>query len=453
MSIGIVASDATAGVEHNYAARTPSSGSTWSDALDVFPYGVSGQAKIVSPHPIFVESARGSRVTDVDGRDYVDLLMGAGPLLIGHSHPDVVAAIQRQVAKMTNPMMPTRLSLDYARRLQDHMPYLERLRFTNTGSEATRSAVRVARAATGRTKIAKFEGNYHGSDDWALVSTHVTSPQGSRLRPEAVVDYAGMSPRLADEVVVLPFNQAEAAVAMLDEHGPDLAAVILEPVAFSSGGGVPAERGFVRAVREAADKHGIVLIFDEVLCALRLGLGGAPSYLGVVPDLAAAGKAIGGGMPLALFGGRQDLMEATLGPGAGDRRIFQSGTFTENPVSIVAGAATLTVLETTDALMRADTAAEAIRRGLRDVFARHGVPAAVNGVASIIQMHAGVESVQDRRDVLDGDIELTRKILLGMTAGGVLWPPVHPAVTSGAHTDRDVDRVLSVFDGVLAKLA
>ena len=453
MSIGIVENKATTSVEQNYAGRTPASGRTWSEALDVFPHGVSGQAKIVSPHPIFVESALGSHVTDVDGRSYVDLLMGAGPLLIGHSHPDVVAAIQQQIAKLTNPMMPTRLSLDYARRLQDHMPYLERLRFTNTGSEATRSAVRVARAATGRTKIAKFEGNYHGSDDWALVSTHVASPRGPRLRPEAVVDYAGMSPRLVDEIVVLPFNEAAATTALLDEHGPDLAAVIMEPVAFSSGGGVPAELGFVRAVREAADKHGIVLIFDEVLCAFRLGLGGAPSYLGVVPDLAAAGKAVGGGMPLALFGGRRDLMEATLGPGAGDRRIFQSGTFTENPVSIVSGAATLTVLETTDALARADGTAESIRQGLSDIFARHGIPAAVNGIASIIQMHAGVESVRDRRDVLAGDIELTRKILLGMTAGGVLWPPVHPAVTSGAHTQQDVDRVLSVFDDVLSQLA
>ena len=440
-------------MDHEYARRTPTSGRTWLDALDVFPQGVSGQAKVVSPHPIFVESACGAHVTDVDGRDYVDLLMGAGPLLIGHSHPDVVAAVQCQVAKMTNPMMPTRLSLDYARRLQDHMPYLERLRFTNTGSEATRSAVRVARAATGRTKIAKFEGNYHGSDDWALVSAHAASPRGPRLRPEPVVDYAGMSPRLIDEIVVLPFNETEASRGLLEEHGPDLAAVILEPVAFSSGGGVPAERGFVRAVREAADKHGIVLIFDEVLCAFRLGLGGAPSYLGVVPDLAAAGKAIGGGMPLALFGGRRELMEATLGPGAGERRIFQSGTFTENPVSIAAGAATLSVLETTDALSRADETAGAIRRGLRDIFSNHRVPAAVNGVASIIQIHAGVESVRNRRDVLAGDIELTRRILLGMTAGGVLWPPVHPAVTSGAHTDDDVDRVLSVFDDVLSQLA
>ena len=146
-------------------------------------------------------------------------------------------------------------------------------------------------------------------------------------------------------------------------------------------------------------------------------------------------------------------MEETLGPDAGDRRVFQSGTFTENPVSIVAGAATLSVLETTDALARADWTAEAIRRGLRDIFFRHGIPAAVNGVASIIQMHAGVESVRDRRDVLAGDIELTRRILLGMTAGGVLWPPVHPAVTSGAHTDDDVDRILSVFDDVLSQLA
>lgn len=444
---------ATAGqARQAYHSRTPSSRELWTRACGVFPQGVSGQAKFFAPYPVFVERAKGAVITDVDGQDYVDLLMGGGPLLLGHGHPAVVAAVHTQLDRMVNPMMPNRGSLEYAERLRGHMPHLERLRFANTGSEATRSAVRVARAATGRTKIAKFEGNYHGSDDTFLVSAHSEHLAGTAERPEPVLDYAGMSTRLLHEVIVLPYNDIENATAMIAEHGDELAAVIMEPVAFSSGGGVPATAEFARAIRAVTAKHGIVLIFDEVLCALRLGLAGAPAYLGVVPDLVAIGKALGGGMPLAAFGGRADLMEAVLGQGAGSRKIFQSGTFTENPLSIAAGQASLTVLETTDALERADTAGEALRTGLREVFTRNEFTAAVTGVGSIIQIHAGVKSVDNRRTMLAGDRGLTGSIMLGCIGHGVLWPPIHPAVTSSAHEPSHIDRVLDAVDAVLAAM-
>jgi glutamate-1-semialdehyde 2,1-aminomutase len=196
-----------------------------------------------------------------------------------------------------------------------------------------------------------------------------------------------------------------------------------------------------------------VLIFDEVLCALRLGLAGAPAYLGVTPDLVCIGKALGGGMPLAAFGGSAELMDATLGPAAGSRKIFQSGTFTENPVSVAAGAASLTVLETEDALGRADAAGERLRSGLRTVLSGHGLAAAVTGVGSIAQVHLGIAEVRNRRDVLAGDLARTAELLLGCVTDGVLWPPVHPAVTSSEHTDADVDRVLDVVDGVLGRMS
>ncbi|MEO3826259.1 aspartate aminotransferase family protein [Actinomadura sp. B10D3] len=435
-----------------YRETTPASRELWERAGGLFPQGVSGQAKFFAPYPVFVDHARGATVTDVDGRRYVDLLMGAGPLLLGHGHPAVLAAVHAQLDRMVNPMMPNRASLEFAERLRGHMPHLERIRFANTGSEATRSAVRVARAATGRTLIAKFEGNFHGSDDAFLVSTHSTEPAGTPERPEPVLDYAGLPPRLLDEVIVLPYNDAAATVEIIAAHADRLAAVIMEPVAFSSGGGVPATRRFARAVREITRRHGIVLIFDEVLCGLRLGLGGAPGYLGVVPDLVAIGKALGAGLPLSAFGGRADLMEATLGAGAGDRKIFQSGTFTENPLSIAAGHASLTVLETEDALERADAAGEALRTGLREVFARHGVQAAITGVGSIVQMHTGIAEVQDRRAVLAGDRALTGAVMLGGVARGVLWPPVHPAVTSSEHRRSHVDRVLDAVDRTLTDL-
>lgn len=432
-----------------YSRRTPGSHALWVRASEILPQGVSGAAKWFAPYPVFLRSAGGSRVTDVDGNEYVDLLMGAGPILLGHGHPAVVRAVREQVAQMTNPMMPVERSIELAERIRGHMPYLERLRFVNTGSEATRSAVRVARAVTGRRKIAKCEGNFHGSDDTFMVSTHTRALEGPDDRPLPVVDYAGMTPDVADDVVLLPYNEPEAALAVLREQAHELAAVIMEPVAFSSGGGVPATREFARAVRDATAANGIVLIFDEVLCAYRMGLAGAPGYLGVAPDLATIGKAVGGGMPLGAFGGRADLMEAALGEDAGPRKVFQSGTFTENPVSVAAGMAVLDVLENEPALERADRAGALLREGLQAALDARGMPAAVTGTRSIIQVHMGAEYVHNRRDVVRSDLEATAAFLLGMVAHGVLWPPVHPAVTSSAHTDEDVEQILDAARAVL----
>lgn len=434
--------------EAAYLARRDGSHALWERARGVFPQGVSGAAKWFSPYPVFIRSAAGAHVEDVDGNRYVDLLMGAGPMLFGHGHPRIVEAVREQVARMTNPMMPTERGIELAERIRGHMPYLERLRFVNTGSEATRSAIRVARAATGRGLIAKCEGNFHGSDDAFLVSTHTRAAIGPDDRPEAVVDYEGMAPGLTDTVLVLPYNRPEAAVALIEEHAAELAAVIMEPVSFSSGGGVPATREFAAAVRAATERNGIALVFDEVLCAYRLGLAGAPAYLGVTPDLATIGKAIGGGMPLGAFGGREDLMEAALGSAA-EHRIFQSGTFTENPVAVAAGLAALDVLESEPILERADEAGRLLRDGLAAAFEEHDVVAAVTGEGSVLQVHIGAREIGNRRDVLRADGEATRRFLLAMVAAGVLWPPVHPAVTSSAHDAESVETVLAAARAVL----
>lgn len=433
--------DADSRIEAAYTAETRRSYAAWTKALEIFPSGVSGNAKFFAPYPVFVGRAEGSRLWDLDDNEYVDLLMGAGPLLLGHAHPRIVEAI-RDAARLINPMMPTTAGAALAERIRDHMPYLERLRFTNTGSEATRTAVRIARAVTGRRLVVKAEGNYHGADDVFLVSAHTGQPAGSEARPEPVVDYAGASPGVADEVVIIPFNDAEAASRIIDERRDDIAAVIVEPVAFSSGGGIAATPAYVQGLRAVTARHGIVLIFDEVVCAYRMGLAGAPAYLGATPDLATIGKAIGGGLPLAAVGGRADLMEAALGLDAGSSRVFQSGTFTENPLSVAAGHAALDVLETEPVLEVADRVAERIRVGLRKAFDEAGVDVAITGRASLFQVHFGRREVLTRRDVLAGDPAATRRFLLAMTALGVLWPPGHPAITSGAHTDADADVVL-----------
>jgi len=430
-----------------YCAGHKESQRLWERARGVLPGGVSGAAKFYAPFPVFLSTAHGARARDVDGNDYIDLLMGAGPMLLGHGHPRVLEAVREQLGAMTNPMLPTELSIELAERMRGHMPYLERLRFTNTGSEATRSAVRVARAVTGRPLVAKCEGAFHGSDDMFLVSAHTRAVAGSEDRPLPVLDYPGLQPGVQESVLVLPYNDPQAAARLIAEHANALACVIVEPVAFSSGGGVPATVEFAQALRKACSRHDVLLIFDEVLCAYRLGLAGASSWLGVTPDLAAIGKAIGGGMPLAAFGGRAQLMEAAL---AQDEPIFQSGTFTENPVAMAAGLAVLDVLESEPVLERADRTGELLRAGLHELLAARGVTAAVTGTASIAQVHVGVERVENRRDVLRADAQATRMLQLAMVAEGVLWPPGHPALTSGAHTERDIERVMATAETVLS---
>jgi glutamate-1-semialdehyde 2,1-aminomutase len=436
-----------------FLARTPGSRVLHERGANVMPRGVSGAAKYYSPYPVFLASADGDSVTDVDGKRYIDLLMGAGPMLLGHGHPRVVDAIREQAGRMTSVMSPHDGSIRFAERLRGHMPYLELMRFTNTGSEATRTAIRIARAATGRTLIVKCEGGFHGSDDAFLVSAHSALLSGTDQRPEPVLDYAGLPERLLDETVLIPYNDPQSATTILDELGDRVAAVIIEPVAFSSGGGIPGTPEFARALREATERHGSILIFDEVLCALRMGLAGAPAYLGVDPDLSTIGKAIGGGLPLGAIGGRAALLEATLGVDAGDRQIFQSGTFTENPLSIAAGTAALDVLESEPVLERANAAGERIRCGLREAFASSDTPATITGTRSIFQVHIGATSVENRRDVLGSDMASTRAFLLAMVTQGVLWPPIHPALTSGAHSEESADHVVAGARAVLERLS
>ncbi len=456
MAVRDSSAEITARALQRYRAGRGGSERLWEQARGVLPGGVSGAAKWYAPFPVFIASAQGAHAIDVDGNEYIDLLMGAGPMLLGHGHPRVLEAIRGQLDTMTNPMLPTPLSIELAQRIRGHMPYMERLRFANTGSEATRSAVRVARAVTGRGLVAKCEGAFHGSDDVFLVSAHARATPGSDERPQPVVDCPGLLPGIEQNVLVLPYNDPAAATELIARHAGELACVIVEPVAFSSGGGMPATPQFARALREATARHGVVLIFDEVLCAYRLGLEGAPAWLGVTPDLAALGKALGGGMALAAFGGRADLMEAALGapddeePAHPDGQIFQSGTFTENPLAMAAGLAVLDVLESEPILAQADRTGELLRAGLREQFVAYGVRAAVTGMASIAQVHLGIERARNRRDVLRADTQATHAFQLAMVAGGVLWPPGHPAVTSGAHSEADVEKAIATVKTVLS---
>ena len=437
-------------VEALYRERTPGSSVSWRESGGVLPMGVSGAAKFYEPYPVVLSGGRGGHVTDVDGNDYADYLMGAGSSLLGHCHPEVVRAVRQQIGRLATVLAPTPVEARFAERLRSLMPYLERLRFANTGSEAVRTALRAARAFTGKTRYGKFEGNFHGSDDYFLVSSGSRQVAGPARRPRPVMDSAGVPPRIADEVLLLPYNDAKNAAALIEAHAGELAAVVMEPVAFSTGGAVVADRRFAAAVRELTTRHGIVLIFDEVVTGLRLGVGGAPEYLCVTPDLSCLGKAIGGGLPLSAMGGRADIMEAVLGPSAqaGGTRIFHSGTFTGNPLSLAAGMAVLDVLEREPVLEHIDRLAARLISSLQEVLDSHGV-GHMTGFGSIFQLHFTETPPSNRREVLAGDPVLTAAVLLGLCAHGVLWPPVHPGVVSYGHTEADIDRLAEVLDTVM----
>ncbi len=437
-------------IEALYRGRTARSNARWKQGAGVLPMGVSGAAKYYEPYPVMLVSGRGGQVTDVDGNDYVDFLMGAGSSLLGHCHPAVTAAVREQIGQLATVLAPTSLEARFAERLRQLMPYLERIRFANTGSEAVRTALRAARAFTGKTRYGKFEGNYHGSDDYFLVSGGSRILAGSPHRPQPVFDSAGVPGRIAEEILLLPYNDAEHTVSLISENASELAAVVMEPMAFSTGGAVVADRHFAKAVREITRQHNIVLIFDEVVTGLRLGTAGAPGYLDVTPDLSCLGKAIGGGLPLSALGGRADIMESVLGPSAHARgtRIFHSGTFTGNPLSLAAGMAVIDVLEREPVLEHLDVLGARLLSALQEVLDSHGM-GHMTGFGSIFQLHFTDAPPRNRREILAGDHDLLSTVLLGMCAHGILWPPVHPGVVAYGHAESDIDHAATALDTVL----
>jgi glutamate-1-semialdehyde 2,1-aminomutase len=415
---------------------------------------VSRSAEYFRPYPVYLRRAKGAVVWDVDGNEYVDLVMGGGPNILGHRNPAVLGAVRSQIENMVQSLAPSELAAQLAARLQQHMSHMQRVRFTVTGSEAVRTALRVARAATGRTMIAKFEGHYHGSDDAVLWSANAVSLEGVPESPIPVADSAGTVPSLPNDVLVLPFNDSVATKALLSEYGPQLAAVVMEPVGFSSGGGVPASPDLAQMVREETARNGSLLIFDEVATGLRLGLAGAAAYLGVTPDLTCIGKGISGGFPIGAVGGRADLMDAWLDPArAADPQVFQSGTFAANPVSLSAGLAIIAVLETEPVLERINKLAATLRDGLEELFSTYGIQASTVGRGSIFQVHFSASPPQNRREILAADRQLLHLFYLGHLARGVYWPPVHSAALSYAHDPGHVDQVLSVSSEVVRSMA
>jgi glutamate-1-semialdehyde 2,1-aminomutase len=431
--------------------KTPASHELHRQASRVLSGGVSSHFK--AWQPFYVRDAKGSRLVDVDGNEYVDLIMGFGPNLLGHSPEVVIDAVREAIGRGTSLAIATPFEVELAQTIARLVPSMEQMRFVASGTEATMTALRAARAYTGRTKVARFEGHWHGQHDWALVST--ADVGADEWAPTPVPDGAGIPSSVLEETVVLPWNDADTVAPLVRGAADDLAAVILEPVPFSNIGGVEPNHEFMRALRELTRDRGILLIFDEVITGFRLALGGAAERFGFAPDLHVFGKTAGGGFPIGVYGGRRDVMEAVVTPTGGPHganTIFQSGTFSGAPPAMVAGVAMLRELERTDAIAVADTRAQSIRDGWRAIARDVELALQVTGVSSWLGLFFTDHEIRTRRDAMTADTAPQRAFSLGLLLNGVYMTPSHPGFTSAAHTEADVQHVLEASERVLSDI-
>jgi glutamate-1-semialdehyde 2,1-aminomutase len=387
---------------------------------------------------------RGSKVYDAAGREYLDYMLGSGPLLLGHGRPEVVEAVGRQAALGSTFFALNEPAVLLAEELVESVPCGEAVRFQTTGSEATFTALRLARAATGRDKVLKFEGGWHGGHDLGQLSA---APAAAHPYPEAVPDCDGIPGAARRDVLVAPFNDPSAAREMIDRHHRELAAVIVEPLQRA----LPPEPGFLGGLREATRRHGVVLVFDEIVTGFRLAWGGAQERYGVVPDLACYGKVIGGGYPVSAVVGKGELLrQADPGRKGRGTYCFVSGTLTGNPVACAAGLATLGVLRQPGVYERLHAAGRRLAGGLRQAGTDAGVPLAVLGDGPVLQVYfTGPGPLRNHRDLLKADRDRAVRFGHELIRRGVYCTPGGKLYLSLAHSDEDLDRTAEVAAAAL----
>ena len=411
-------------------------------AVRITPGGVHSPVRAfkgVGGTPTFFRSAQGATMTSVEGREYIDFCQSFGPLMLGHRDPDVSCAVREAIETAWSFGACEPYSLELAEWITSRLPWVEMLRFVSSGTEAVMSALRVARGATGRSKILKFEGCYHGHSDSLLVKA------GSGLAGAAAASSAGVSSAVASETLVAPLDDEAAIRNIFDQHGAEIAAVILEPLPANYGLLIQRHE-FIEETVKIARAHGALVIFDEVISGFRVALGGMAAVLGMRPDLVTYGKVIGGGFPVAAYGGRRDLMEqvAPVGP------VYQAGTLSANPVGMRAGLATLQKIESVDAYARLEARTAGFCEGLNSDFKERGLPFQVTRIASIFWLHAQTDNVIRRiEQIPPHNAESFAKVFHGALDRGVYLSPSGYEVNflSVAHTDEILEQAHDAIVG------
>jgi glutamate-1-semialdehyde 2,1-aminomutase len=432
-----------------YVAKTPKSRALQAEAEQVLPGGSSRGTAHFAPYPFFAEHGDGHYVYDVDGNRYLDFMLNATTLIVGHANPMVVEALGEQTRKGTAFSTPTQVQVRVAKLLCDRIPSLDTIRFTNSGTEGTLMAIRAAWAFTGKHKLAKFEGGYHGAHEHVAVSVKPPADRLDPAGPRAIPEYPGQPAGVLADVIVLPYNDLAACDRILRAHKDEVGALIMEPIV-SSFGYVPGDPEFLRGIRKLTEELGIVLIYDEVQ-SLRVAPGGAQELLGVTPDLSCFGKIIGGGLPIGAFGGRRDIMAQYDPTAAGGARIAHAGTFNANPMTLVAGEAVLQAL-TPPIYRRLAELGESLRQKLRRTLGGTGVSAQVTGIASLFGIHFNTRPIKNYRDVVADDAEMTKGLYTGLLNEGILLQTTCAGALGVMTTDTEIDTLVDAVGRVIRRL-
>ncbi len=427
--------------------NNPLSHQLFAAAGRVIPGGVNSPVRAfrsVGLEPLFIKKAQGSRITDVDGHEYLDYVCSWGPLILGHAHPEVIAAITEAAQDGTSFGAPTEREVILAEMISAALPSVEMVRMVNSGTEAVMSALRLARGYTGRSKIVKFTGCYHGHSDPLLVKA------GSGLLTLGTPDSAGVPADFVAATIMAPYNDGDYLTDLFRKIGPELAAVIVEPVAGNMGLVEP-QPEFLQLLRRLTESYGVVLIFDEVITGFRVSYGGAQGYYGVIPDLTTLGKIIGGGMPVGAYGGKKAIMNlvAPLGP------VYQAGTLSGNPVAMAAGIATLRQLQTNpDVYRELDAKAQRLEQTYVEAAARHGLALTVNRVGSLLSPFFTADRVINYETALRADTVMFARYFKLMLDKGIYLPPsqFEALFLSAAHSDADLDRTIAAVWDSFAEL-
>jgi glutamate-1-semialdehyde 2,1-aminomutase len=417
------------------------------EAKKYIPGGVNSPVrafKAVGGQPLFIARGKGSTIVDVDAQEYIDCVMSWGPLILGHGHPAIIEAITSAANDGTSFGAATEREVEMAKLIAELVSGITKVRLVNSGTEATMAAVRLARGATGRNKILKFEGCYHGHGDGFLVKA------GSGVLTYGISGSPGVPPAVAAETVVAPFNDLKSVERMFGHYEGQIACVIVEPIAGNMGVVLP-NPGFLEGLRDICSEEGALLIFDEVISGFRLGLGGAQQYFNVIPDITTLGKIIGGGLPVGAYGGGADIMDQ-LAP---DGPIYQAGTLSGNPLAVAAGLAALGELKKEGVYEGLNNRSKRLFDGLRDIAEGAKFPICVNSIGSMGTMFFGVKSVSTYEEAIASDTQRFAKFHQEMLSRGIYLPPsqFEAFFLSTAHGDKEIDAILSAAKEAIAAMS
>lgn len=424
------------------------SAEAFAEAKKYIPGGVNSPVRSfrsVGGTPRFIDHALGSKIYDVDGNEFIDYVLSWGPMILGHAHPEVIAAVREAAGRGTSYGAPTQVETELAKLIQKALPSMEMVRMVNSGTEATMSALRLARAYTKRNRIVKFAGCYHGHHDSLLVKA------GSGLATFGVPDSPGVPAGTTEHTLTVPYNDQEALAKAFEKYGDDIAAVIIEPVPGNMGL-IPPRDGYLQAVRDLTARYGALLIFDEVMTGFRLALGGGQAMFGIKPDITCLSKIIGGGLPVGAYGGRKDIMEliAPLGP------VYQAGTLSGNPLAMTAGVTTLRLLHETPGLYdRLSKITARVAQGLKAAAAEAGVPVQCYAIGGMLGMFFTDQPVFDFESAQRSDIGAFNLYFHAMLDQGIYLSPsqFEACFMSAAHTDEDIERTIEASKVAFKKVS